>query len=340
MSNTDRPDLSPAQNESRSPRQWHRRLVIALVGILMLGIAGEWYARWKLGLGDPPLSIADPEIEYLFKPGDYYRFGNRVKINQYHMRSDDFTSNKTDPAEWRVMVFGDSVINGGNLTDQEDLASERLRRQLRDTTGRSVVVGNISAGSWGPGNLLAYARRFGFFDADVVVIVVNSGDATDNPTYTPIVGVHPGFPERAPWLALQEGFSRYLLPRLSKRLVTAERDPQPDATQALDPTEVKRAMSDLAALIAMARDGGIAVVLAHHPDRRELSIGPFPGYEPIRRLAQSQEVVFVDLFPVFQAAIEVGKDPYRAKDHIHPNAEGQRLIAQSLLGPVSSDPTK
>ena len=34
-------------------------------------LAGEWFARSVLGLGDPPLSITHPRIEYLYAPGKY-----------------------------------------------------------------------------------------------------------------------------------------------------------------------------------------------------------------------------------------------------------------------------
>ena len=41
-------------------------ILAALVLALLAG--AEIYARKGLGLGDPPLSVADPEIEYLFAP--------------------------------------------------------------------------------------------------------------------------------------------------------------------------------------------------------------------------------------------------------------------------------
>lgn len=67
-----------------------RRLIqfsaIALLGLLA---GGEAFARFGLGLGTPPLSVADPRYEYMFKPDqDVKRFGNRVFINEYGMRSD------------------------------------------------------------------------------------------------------------------------------------------------------------------------------------------------------------------------------------------------------------
>jgi hypothetical protein len=61
--------------------------VIALVVVVLIG--GEMVARFFLGLGTPPLSVAHPRIEYMFQPNqDIRRFGNQVLINQYGMRSE------------------------------------------------------------------------------------------------------------------------------------------------------------------------------------------------------------------------------------------------------------
>src|SRR5881394_1856062 len=124
------------------PSGW-KRVAFALA---VLGAAGELVARYGVGLGDPPLSQADPQIEYLFKPNqDCRRLGRRVAYNQYSMRSDPFPVHKADPNEIRVMVVGDSVVNGGVLTDQSELATEVLKRKLAAKLNRPVVIGNISA---------------------------------------------------------------------------------------------------------------------------------------------------------------------------------------------------
>jgi hypothetical protein len=82
---------------------------VGVIILVCLVAAGEWFARVQLGLGNPPLSVAHPTIEYLFKPNqDVRRFDNRVRINAYGMRSEDFPASKPQD-EFRVLVFGDSV---------------------------------------------------------------------------------------------------------------------------------------------------------------------------------------------------------------------------------------
>ncbi|MEX0777002.1 MAG: SGNH/GDSL hydrolase family protein [Phycisphaeraceae bacterium] len=321
----------------RRGQRWRRWGAVLGIIVLVMLLVGELWARYYLGLGDPPLSMADPQIEYLFKPNqDCWRFGNHIVYNRWSMRSEDFPAKKSSPEELRVLVIGDSVINGGNQTDQAQLATELLRHELAAELKRLVVVGNISTGSWGPANQLAYVKKHGLFDADVVVIVLNSGDAADVPTFEPIVGVSPDFPDRAPWLALQEGVTRYLpryMPRLGGSKV-APRQPAAEPDEA-DPEKVKEAMAALRAMIALVHESGATVIVVQYPDRTELDGSRLPGFAIIAREVEAAGVRRIDLAGVFGQAVRSGRHPYR--DKIHPNAEGQRLIAEALLGPVKQE---
>lgn len=191
-------------------RSRNRQLLVAVLGALaLLTVASELFAKLYLGLGDPPLVMSDPGIEYLFQPSRcYHRFGNEVCYNSYSLRSDEFAKTKTHPEERRVIFLGDSVLNGGALTDQQDLATSLLGKWLQQDLSGPLVTGNVSAGSRGPPNFLAYARRHGFFDADLVVLVLSSHDAADVPTGENLVGADPDFPDHSPTLALQEMVSR------------------------------------------------------------------------------------------------------------------------------------
>ncbi len=298
--------------------------VLLVVGSAFAG--GELGARLGLGLGDPPLSDAYPDLEYAFRPGAYRRFGNLVHINSHHMRSPEFPEHKTRANEVRVMLMGDSVINGGALTDQADLASELLQARLSADLMRPVVVGNISAGSWGPGNLLAYARRFGLFEADVLVIVVNSEDPRDNPTGQRVVGVDPSFPDRRPWSALAEAVRRYVAPRVTHLF-------SPAAQPALVPQDVReftRGMKDLSDVCDLAIASGASLLLVHFPNRSEIAGEALPGHDAIARLASQKGIRLIELRTPLENSLAGGIDPYRPNDGIHPNETGQRIIAEAL----------
>lgn len=298
-----------------------RRLLYLFAAALVLLLVAELFCRFCLELGDPPLSMADPEIEYLFKPNQACkRFGNVIRYNSYSMRSDDFPRGKASADEFRVMVFGDSVVNGGSRIDQRQLATSLLQAELHASLRRPVVVGNISAGSWGPPNMLAYAQRYGFFDADVVVVVLSSHDYGDVPTYQPVVGVNRSFPDRKPLLALTEAVGRYLpqyLPQAWRSQI--EGDPV-----VLSPTgaQIEWSLWAVRELARLARDGGAAVVAVHHWTRDELIHGPQPGRERLARQWESQKVGFLDLHE-HEAAMHY-------IDNIHLSVAGQRMLADQL----------
>lgn len=297
-----------------------------IAAVIAAACAGELVARFGLGLGDPPLHDAYPDLEYASRPGMYRRFGNSIRVNSHHMRSEEFPARKKTPDEIRVLLMGDSVVNGGALTDQAELASEQLQVDLADRLGRPVVVGNVSAGSWGPGNLLAYALRFGLFDADVVVIVLNSRDAGDNPTNEPIVGIDPSFPDHAPWSALAEAVMRYALPKIMPRPVTSGTPADPDA-----PAAIAQGIRDLGSLCDVVQSSGARAVLAHFPNRAELTGSMLPGHDAIAAFAAAKGIPLVELAPRLASAVDGGMDPYRPADTIHPNAPGQRIIAAALM---------
>ena len=53
-----------------------------IIGALFLLVGLECLARFCLGLGDPPLSIPDKTIDYLFAPNQVcHRFGNLIVYN-------------------------------------------------------------------------------------------------------------------------------------------------------------------------------------------------------------------------------------------------------------------
>ncbi len=329
MDNADAPATdSTGEGSVSRPSSGRRKWATRTIGLMiLLTVGAEIIAGKVFGLGDPPLMIEDQDTEYRLKPSmTYRRFGHTYHVNAYSMRSEDFPARKTDPREVRVMVLGDSVVNGGAQLAQEDLATGILRGQLAADLGRPVVVGNVAAGSWGPPNLLAYTRRFGFFDADVVVIVLSSHDADDVPDGRKVVGVDPEFPGQSPIFALQELVGRYGM-RLLRRRGAAS-----NAVKTSDSARVERSLAALSSLIAEARAAHAEVVLAQHLESSEAPGRERPGNRLIAEVARQAGVPIVALGPALARAAAEGRSPYR--DEIHPTAAGQRIIAEQLLGPI------
>jgi lysophospholipase L1-like esterase len=312
------PGVPPCRRRARRLFRW----LVAVV--LLLAIAAEIFARLGLGLGDPPLSIADPKIEYVFKPGSYHRFHHRVFINDFSMRSPPLTPHKTNPSEQRVLVIGDSIVFGGVQTDDSQLATALLSARLADSLHAPVYIANISAGSWGPPNQLAYLEKFGLFDGDLIVLVLSSHDYADAPTFEPIVGTA-SFPDRAPISAAWEGFSRYVLHRSSA-------PPEPGngiLTATADPNAIAACLDSVRKIILMAREHGVPILIAQHRERAEQN-APFehPGHAAIASIARQLNVPLIELGPAFKRSMDAGQDPYR--DPIHPTALGQQILADTL----------
>jgi lysophospholipase L1-like esterase len=311
------------------PRRRARRWILgAFILLVLVLVGGELVARHYYGLGDPPLSVFDKDMEYRFAPSKtYHRFGHLIHYNAYSQRADDFPEHKSQAGELRVMVIGDSVVNGGALLDQSQIFTQLLQRELTDALHRPVIVGNISAGSWGPPNELAYLKKFGLFDADVVMLVFNGDDAKDAMTFAPTVGVRADYPDHRPISALWEGIHRYSSLR-------AAAPPEPP----VDPDKARQeCLGAIREMVALARARGARVVIALHPDRPQVENGQInPGYAQIANVARELGIEPIEWQDEFIASSKAGHDPFHVNDGVHPDALGDQIIAQKLF-PVVKD---
>jgi len=303
---------------------------LTFISFSMLGVilSGEAFCRFYLGLGTPPLSIQHPTIEYLYVPNqDVYPFKNHFVTNEYGMRSEPFSKQKGED-ELRVLVFGDSVINGGSLTDQSHLATVLLKEHLEKASYKDVVVGNISAGSWGPGNWLAYAQEYGFFEADIVVLVVSSHDYADNPSFSPLnENTHPS--KKMP-SALMDGIFRYLpryLPRTEDSTAVKHRNSFFEKQHGED---ALKGISDLKQFLQLAKKQSNFVLVSQHWEKVEIdNRAASSGNVQIQEACSQIGIKVISLQPYFQKAVDDGVNPYR--DNIHPNDFGQRLISEAIF---------
>ena len=226
------------------------------------------------------------------------------KTNSFGMRSAELAEKQ--PGETRIAVFGDSVVNGGSKIGHDELATSIIQSEIADS-----VVCNISAGSWDPGNWLAYAREYGFHGADQVVLVISSHDAHDVPTFRPLEAyAHPT--KRS--FALVEVFHK-----IKQRLLPAI---------AVDVVE-GAALEMLVAFLCLANDEGRRVHVCQHLGRAEHD-SPEIGYYLIKAACKDAGVEPVSLGPAFHA------HPEGYADSLHPSVAGQRILAQEIIKLVRS----
>ncbi|BAY60635.1 hypothetical protein NIES22_06940 [Calothrix brevissima NIES-22] len=311
-------------------------LAIALAVIIGLLVAIEVGLRSLFGFGNPLIYISDPQIGYLLAPNQKTRrFGNRIEINEYSMRSEQITKTPA-PDTVRVLILGDSIANGGWWTDQDNTISQLLRGALTSATldkYQQIEVLNASANSWGPRNELAYLQRFGSFQSQAVVLLINTDDLfAITPTSLP-VGRDRNYPDRKPPLAMIELWQRYLI----------KDKPHPEL-QAIQKESGDRVGINLAAIgkiQALTQQSNSQFLLVMTPLLREIGEPGSRDYEikarqRLKEFTQAQQINYIDVLPIFNNTPNV-KALYQ--DHIHLNLAGNRvvsqIIARSLLGMIA-----
>ena len=298
---------------------------VLIGGILIVGLIFlEVFLRLAFGFGDPLLYVSDRQIGYLLAPNQTVRrLGNRIQINEYSMRNSAIAATRPN-LTLRVLMIGDSIVNGGWWTDQNDTLSETLAAYL-NAFKPSVEVLNASANSWSPRNELAYLQRFGLFQAQILVLVINTDDLFATAPTSLAVGHDRNYPDRKPPLALAEVISRYLLP-------TPPMSDALKAVQAEGGDRVGIVLDAIRQIDHLTRQNKARFLLVMTPLLRELEQAP-RDYELVARqrlsaFAQIESIQYIDFLTVFNAEIKTPKDVYH--DHIHLNPIGNKWVSESI----------
>lgn len=275
-------------------RKW---LVRILVFIAVLLAGGEVVLRIR-GYHQLPVFIADERFEYMTAPGQNIDTGGvRFITNEVGMRCGPIGSKK----QKRVLVVGDSVINGGMSSTQDSLATSIAEL----ATGAQVL--NCSAPSWGPDNAAAFLGAHGLFDTDLVIAVFSSHDAFDRMTFEPIVGHHPAYPDHTPALALEA--------YMDKLFYSA-----PAPTNASDNATFNDGWMPL---VERARAAGIPFVVALHPEAGEVAEHRYDA-----RGQQVLDSLRAWNVPVIELLGRMDGTMYW--DNIHLNDHGQHALGTEL----------
>ena len=281
-------------------------VAMALAGVIGLGILAEATAH-ILG-SERLLYQADPEIEYLPQPNQAVVVRNvDMRTNAWGMRSDPVEAVR--PADvFRAMVIGDSVVFGFTNIGQADLATSRLS-QMKTEDGRRLEVLNVSASSWGPGNMLAWLDKFGTLETDAIVLVLSTHDLEDDRMFAP--PERDAFPQSSPVLKTVDWAWRRLTP-------------DPAASAPVDPRTEGDAHASLPVLlqrVAEAPTGGCLII---HPTTEELKS---PSATPEEQRLETTALA-VGLTVLY------GRDFVDAAkgyvDDIHLSASGQEDLARAI----------
>ena len=303
-------------------------LLIALASITGVAIASELGLRAIAGLGKPILYISDPEIGYLVAPDQKLsRQGNLYQTNQYSMRSQPLDEN----AQHRLMLLGDSVVNGSWWTEQTKTLSSLLSEKL-SSSGKKAEVLNVSANSWGPRNQLAYLKRFGLFEAQTLILIINTDDLLAIEPTSLAVGKSHSYPDKTPALALIDYYRTFIAP--PKQL--------PELEQLKNKTsELKRIPQNIAAIeeikaIADARDIEFLLVLT--PLLREFQSGSTEiesqARQQLQELVNSEQIEYIDLLSTWA---DFPQPEFLYRDRIHPTPQGNNKIIEAILPELTTE---
>lgn len=334
-----RMDVTNAASALRKPGKMlfpfrTRRIAVWLsLGVAVLLVGAEGVLRVG-GFGHPVLLQGDAEVGYLFQAEQFTtRLGRNVHINAFHQRSDDVPALPASAAR-RVLMVGDSVTFGTTLLDQKETLSERLKGALNARGGSSWEVLNASAGSWGPGNELAYLQRFGTFGAQEVVLQIGSHDLLQMKSTSARVGIDPSMPNRRPLTALGEVWSRYLWPRWQG--LTAPAYPTPPSGEAAA-VQFDNNLRSILQMVHCIRECGAVPIVLHTPNRNEVvsdNVALPSEYAPWRErfvaLLEAQDVPVINLAEIW-AADPNASDYYL--DHVHLSPRGTAAAAKMILAP-------
>ncbi len=281
-----------------------------------------------LGFGNPALLQADANAGYIFAPNQLvYRFGNRLEYNQFSQRSEQIDSAKPE-GTLRILMIGDSVLNGNNTTDQKETIPELFEARLLGIK-KQVEVLNASAGSWGIGNLLGYIRKFGTFESDAVILPIGTHDLLQPPSSSAGVGNNPLMPNRKPLLAIQEVFQRHVMPKFSSNFVSNS------SAAGVPVSESQRFMENMQRfeqIVALARAKNIPLFVLYTCDRADLL--PVPNQpkfksEFVDRL-KALKIPVIDTHAAWSTLPKTRVESY-FRDWVHPTAPAYESIADLVF---------
>jgi lysophospholipase L1-like esterase len=301
-----------------------KRVLYSLVAPAFLVGLIEILLRTVWGFGDMVLFREDENFEYITEPNqERFRFGNRIAYNEHSMRSDPIGESDS----CIVLGFGDSVLNGGTLTDQDNLATSIAENELN----KKIRVLNISSASWGPDNCAAYLKKVGHFNAKMIFLMVSSHDAYDNMTFERTVGHHGSYPDRQYAAATYELMARYIIPRVLDVIAPSAIAKYYQTDDLMINRSAKAFNPGFELLRTHAVEKNIPFVIFLHQEAGEINKRQyFPQGEEIVKYCKNNNVKLI-------SGLEVGENASHLLDNIHLNKNGHKFWAEIITQTIQEN---
>lgn len=296
----------------RARKKIFKWAIILLLSFVLI----EVYLREYWGFCDNVLMMYSPHYEYIEQPNQKrFRFRDYIYYNQYSMRSPE-----VDTSALTILGFGDSIINGGVMVDQDSLATTLLSKELSKALQQKVQVLNVGAGSWGPDNDYAYLKEKGNFNAKMIFLLVSSHDAYDNMDFQPVIDKVNRYKSKQYKSAIVELIEKYMIPRI---LESSGEEEAPIIKKG------KEFNSGFLNFYEYCKEKNIPFFIYLHPDKNELTAQKYSE--------QGQQIIdFCKQYniPCIQSLHSIKPEDYRGV--IHMNHSGQRHMKNDLLPAILS----
>lgn len=311
-------------------------LVLALVGgelvIRALGLAPEVFPvqAGRYRLSDNPLVGYEPVPHYAARgTGPMQDFPERSNSLGFRDRDHDVAK----PAgTYRILVLGDSIVQGMAIADRERMFTTEMENLLR-ADGHAVEVLNFGVNGYNTRQEVETLRSKGLaYAPDLVILAycLNDGFLDSGGILTNLRRKEEGRPE----LKLNPRLAGSHLYRLVYAVRLARATPTP-APVAIPQDRSERLVPDaLADLHDLARVHGFAVLVVGFPFLDVLPDRTDPQlFADVRSWAQKHRFGFLDLTDALAAA---GRGGRIHVDPLHPNERGAHFVAQALAQAVQA----
>jgi hypothetical protein len=297
-----------------------RRLIKPIaIGLLAILVIGEVAVRLA-GMVDFPLYDVDNEIGYIPKPSQHGRFLNihRWVFNDLSMGIGTAWEPNLHP---NILLVGNSIVVGGNPTDQKDKLVPLLQREL----GTDYSVWPIAAGGWTNVNESVYLRRHPevLTHARFFIWEFMQGGLSKLNTWD---GEYV-LPKKRPLWALWYVFRRYGLPRVINLNTNALPPQAAINSESLVNFEAK--LAELSQATGRMHTG-VLFLYPTQPQLRAARLGHewLPEYPELERLSHKYglKIINVSKYPEWTEA--------QHRDGVHPTVQGNAILAKILSAAI------
>jgi hypothetical protein len=234
------------------------------------------------------------------------------------------------PGVMRVLCLGDSVTNGGAITDQADTIPYRLEALLRQRLGKAEVL-NASAPGWAIANELGWLSTYGILDSQFVVLVISTHDLFQPLAPASVVDAHPSFPSRRPILALEDIVRHYLLPILMSEGSAADPGAAGIAVSEMQAQTNRDDVLTINDIVKQGKGQLVVVFLAQGRDRSD-DMATLGAKREFFSLLDRHAIPVVTLGSEVESR---GRDAM-FRDDVHPNPAGNLAIAEAMVRELSA----